>query len=111
VTNLVVRQYVKEISDEAHAADWMTRVTLKGLQAYEDVASGWAGRYSVGDELTVADCCLVPAVWNAQRLEIDVAARFPTIARVMKNLEEVPAVKEASYFRQKDCPPELRAKH
>ncbi|KAK0391666.1 hypothetical protein NLU13_1165 [Sarocladium strictum] len=109
VTNLKVRQYLKEAAGEGHAAEWMRKATVEGLQAYEAVSARWAGRYSVGDELTIADICLMPAVWNAARLGIDIE-QFLTIAKVVGNLNEVPAVQQASYFRQKDCPPELRVK-
>jgi maleylacetoacetate isomerase len=109
ITNLKLRQYIKQVASEDQAAEWMKRATIEGLQAYEAVVVKWAGKYSVGDAVTVADCCLMPAVWNAERLEIDIE-QFPTISKIVKSLNEVPAVQQASYFRQKDCPPELRGK-
>ena len=30
-----------------------------------------AGKYSYGDEISIADCCPVPAVWGAQRYGVD----------------------------------------
>ncbi|KAL2211311.1 maleylacetoacetate isomerase [Sarocladium strictum] len=109
LTNLKLRKYIKEMASEEEATKWNIKATVDGLQAYETVAAQWAGKFSVGDELSLADCCLMPAVWNADRLEIDIG-QFPTISKIVKNLNEVPAVQQASYFRQKDCPPELRAK-
>lgn len=35
--------------------------------AVEKLLSSCAGKYCVGDELTLADCCLVPQVFNARR--------------------------------------------
>lgn len=38
------------------------------VAAVEKLLSSSAGKYSVGDELTLADCCLIPQVFNARRL-------------------------------------------
>lgn len=35
--------------------------------AVEKLLSSSAGKYCVGDEITLADCCLVPQVFNARR--------------------------------------------
>jgi maleylacetoacetate isomerase len=50
---------------------------LEGYLARE----GRAGRYCYGDMVTIADCCLVPQVFNAQRYECDLGP-YPTIVRV-----------------------------
>ena len=42
---------------------------------------GRAGRYCYGDMVTIADCCLIPQVFNAQRYECDLAP-YPTIVRI-----------------------------
>lgn len=39
----------------------------KGLAAIEKLLAESAGEYCVGDEITLADCCLVPQVFNARR--------------------------------------------
>ena len=45
-----------------------------------------AGKFSVGDEITLADCFLVPQIRNALLAEIDLAGEFPTMSRVWENL-------------------------
>jgi glutathione S-transferase len=39
------------------------------------------GKYSQGDAPGIADCCLVPQVFNAQRYKCDLAP-YPTVMRV-----------------------------
>ena len=45
----------------------MQNIGSRGLAAYEAVASKVAGTYSVGGTLTLADICLIPQVYNANR--------------------------------------------
>ncbi|GAO13433.1 uncharacterized protein UV8b_00581 [Ustilaginoidea virens] len=104
VTNLRIMRRVRALGGSAE--DWNRELMADGLRAYEAVASGSAGRYSVGDALTMADACLVPAVWNARRFGVDLS-RFPTVCRVVGNLSEHPAVQKADYFKQPDCPADL----
>ncbi|KAG6060091.1 hypothetical protein E4U32_003646 [Claviceps aff. humidiphila group G2b] len=105
VTNMRITRRVRALGGVPE--DWNKDLMEDGLRAYEEVVKGTAGRYSVGDSLTMADACLMPAVWNAQRYGVEVD-RFPTVARVAGNLSEHPAVRKAEYFRQEDCPEELR---
>ncbi|KAG5913845.1 hypothetical protein E4U61_006380 [Claviceps capensis] len=105
VTNMRITRRVRALGGVPE--DWNKALMEDGLRAYEEVVKGTAGRYSVGDSLTMADACLMPAVWNAQRYGVAVD-RFPTVARVAGNLGEHPAVRKAEYLRQEDCPEELR---
>ncbi|CAK0782625.1 hypothetical protein CVIRNUC_005827 [Coccomyxa viridis] len=53
------------------------------------------GRYSHGDSITMADCVLVPQVWNAlNRYSIDMSA-YPAIKEVYENCIQVDAVAAA----------------
>lgn len=104
-TNLRITKRVK--SSGGDVSVWMKEIMSEGLQAYESVAKVWAGRYSVGDEVTMADVCLLPAVWNAERYGVDVA-NFPTVSKIAGELERLEAVQKAHYFNQPDTPEELR---
>ncbi|KAG6011230.1 hypothetical protein E4U43_008463 [Claviceps pusilla] len=109
VTNLRIMKRVRALGGSPE--DWNRDLMQQGLQAYEAVARGCAGRFSVGDSFTMADACLMPAVWNAERFGVHVLdgdGAFPTVARVVRNLSELEAVREAEYFRQPDCPEHLR---
>ncbi|KAF4903857.1 Maleylacetoacetate isomerase [Colletotrichum viniferum] len=107
VTNMRIMRRVRALG--GNAEQWNRELMADGLAAYEAVAKQWAGRCSVGDEMTMADVCLLPAVWNAERFGVDLSV-YPTIGRVVEGLKENPAVVKAHYFNQPDTPDELRIK-
>ncbi|KAL2752319.1 hypothetical protein ACRALDRAFT_212762 [Sodiomyces alcalophilus JCM 7366] len=110
VTNLRVAKRVRNFgAGDAQVEEWMRGFMSEGLAAYEALVASSAGTYSVGDDVSIADCCLVPAVWNARRYGVDLSP-FPVVNRVMARLEELPAVKKAGYFVQPDTPESLRGK-
>ncbi|CAG9956022.1 unnamed protein product [Clonostachys rosea f. rosea IK726] len=106
VTNLRIMRRVRELGGSAE--DWNKSLMAEGLRAYEAVSAPYAGRFSYGDDVSLADLCLLPAAWNAQRFGVDLA-EFPVVGRVVKNLEGEPAMQKASYFKQVDTPENLRA--
>ena len=59
----------------------------------------------MGDEITLADCCLVPQIFNARRFQVDLRS-YPTILKIDRNLENHPAFLAAHPNNQPDCPPE-----
>ncbi|MEO8249887.1 MAG: maleylacetoacetate isomerase [Burkholderiales bacterium] len=83
LNNLRVLKYlVRElkVSDEAKN-DWYKHWCRDGLEAFErQLAQLPEGRYSFGDAPTLADCCLVPQIFNAQRFEVDLAGLPRTMA-------------------------------
>lgn len=104
-TNMRVLQRVSALGGDA--TEWVRDIAGKGLKAYEALASKSAGKFSVGDELTIADVCLVPAVWNAERYGVDLSG-MPTVRRVYEEASKVPAVRGAHWKVQEDCPESLR---
>jgi maleylacetoacetate isomerase len=60
---------------------WNQHWLRKGLDAYEKIARETAGRFSVGDTLTLADICLIPQCYSAVRNHIALED-YPIIARV-----------------------------
>lgn len=54
--------------------------------ALEHIMSQCAGRFSVGDDISYADCFLVPQVRNALLAGIDLAGEFPILHRVWENM-------------------------
>ena len=107
VTNLRIMKRVKDLGGDP--PQWNRDIMAEGLRAYETLIQESGGAYSVGDEVTLADLCLVPAVWNAQRYGVDLD-KFPTVMRVFDHISKDEAVVKAHWQNQPDTPEELRAK-
>lgn len=61
------------------------------------------GRFCHGDSPSMADCCLVPQVFNARRFGVDLAP-YPTIAAVDAACGALPAFIAAHPSQQPDAP-------
>lgn len=103
VQNLAVLQRVGD-----GKLEWAQHFIVKGFQALELLLQDTAGRYCIGDEVTMADLCLVPQVSNADRFKVDMAP-YPTISRINQALLQLDAFQVSHLCRQPDTPPELRA--
>ena len=66
--------------DQAARDDWYRHWIREGFDALEALAAPRAGRFLSGDQVTLADICLVPQMYNARRFEVDLAA-YPTLVR------------------------------
>ncbi|KAL4785249.1 Maleylacetoacetate isomerase [Aspergillus varians] len=106
VTNLRILKRVAPLGVDRAA--WSKDLIEDGFHAYEAIARHSAGKFSVGDTITMADVCLIPAVWGAERVGVDLG-EFPTIRRVAEALEREEAVKEGHWTAQGDTPEEFRA--
>lgn len=86
--------------------EWVRHWIVEGFTAVETMLNDnpATGRFCEGDRPTLADCCLVPQVYNARRFGLDLGA-FPTIARIDQACRELPAFDAARPERQPDCPP------
>jgi glutathione S-transferase len=83
------------------ALDNWAGVGLAAIEAHRARAPE-TGRFCHGDAPTIADCCLVPQVFNARRFEVDLAP-FPTVARIDAACAELPAFAAAHPSRQPDA--------
>lgn len=84
--------------------EWMRFWIDRGLTAFEALLQSTSGKYCVGDEVTLADCCIVPQLLNANRNNVDMS-KFPTINRISAELANHEAFKKAHPDNQPDCPP------
>nr|WP_315259226.1 maleylacetoacetate isomerase [uncultured Duganella sp.] len=83
---------------------WQQHWLRTGLAALESLLADdpRTGRYCHGDRPSLADCCLVPQVFSAQRFGVDLAP-YPTIARIHAACNELPAFQQAHPSRQPDA--------
>lgn len=106
VNNLRVLRYLKRELGIAEAAKdgWYRHWCEQGLGAIELAldSQGLAGNYCFGDAPTLADCALVPQVFNAQRFGCDLTA-MPTILRIHANCLTLSAVARAAPALQPDA--------
>jgi maleylacetoacetate isomerase len=101
----VLRYLVHELGvTEEQKVAWYRHWVGVGLVALEAHLSGSAdtGRFCHGDTPTLADCCLVPQVFNALRFDMDLAP-FPTVARIYEACNALPAFSAAHPSQQPDA--------
>ncbi|MBZ4419363.1 maleylacetoacetate isomerase [Myxococcus sp. RHSTA-1-4] len=101
--NLAVLQRIKgelKADDKAWGAHW----NVRGLEALEAAVKPLAGRYCVGDEVSLADICLVPQLYGARRFAVDLTP-YPTLLRIEAACNELPAFQAAHPDRQPDAAP------
>ncbi|KAF6130300.1 glutathione S-transferase zeta 1 [Phyllostomus discolor] len=98
---------LKQVGQENQLA-WAQKVISSGFNALEQILQSTVGKYCVGDEVSMADLCLVPQVANAERYKVDLTP-YPTINRINKSLLALEAFQVSHPCRQPDTPPELRA--
>ena len=104
VNNLRVQQYlVKSFSlPESDKLIWSHHWMNIGFTAIEKQLKLNAGQYCFGDNITMADICLVPQVYNANRFNLDMS-KFPNICRVVDNCNKHPAFIAALPENQDDA--------
>ncbi|RLN86443.1 hypothetical protein BBJ28_00016723 [Nothophytophthora sp. Chile5] len=95
---ILMRSNDKDQKVAAWAKFWIER----GFKALEEELTRCAGRYCVGDDVTMADVYLLPQVYNGRAVQVDIAA-YPTIARVAAALEQLPAFVSAQPSNQPDA--------
>lgn len=105
VTNLRILSKVAKLGGRKE--EWAKELMGDGLAAYERLAGASSGRFSYGDSVTLADVCLVPAVWGALRFGVDLDD-FPVVKRVYEQMSRDEAVERAHWKNQGDTPAELR---
>lgn len=105
LNNLRVLQHLKRSlgQSEEQVNAWYRHWIAEGLAKLESgLADGGAGRFSHGDTPTMADCCLVPQVFNAQRYQCDTTP-YPTVMRVHAECMKLDAFERAQPAKQPDA--------
>ena len=106
LNNLRVLNYLEqELGQSKTARDaWYRHWIDETFTALEQLLMTTAGVYCVGNEVTLADCMLVPQVYNARRYDMPLD-EYPTIARIVANCEQLQAFIKAAPANQPDAQP------
>lgn len=103
--NLRVLAHLREGlgQDQAGLDAWCRRFIESGLLAYETRLAQLdrAGAFSFGDAPTLADCCLIPQLYAAERFGADLTA-MSRIRAIAAHAAEHPAFAAAHPSRQPD---------
>lgn len=107
IDNLRVLRYLAKPlgHDQAAIETWFTHWIRVGFDGIERIlaADGKAGRFCHGDTPTLADACLVPQVFNAQRYPSFVLADYPAIGRIFAACMTLDAFDRARPEKQPDA--------
>jgi maleylpyruvate isomerase len=105
INNLRILKYLTGtmgLSEDAKNT-WVKHWVGLGLQALEvDLAAQRSGDFCVGSQPTMADCCLVPQIFNAQRFGIDMTP-YPTLRSIDEACQALPAFQAAHPAAQPDA--------
>jgi maleylacetoacetate isomerase len=85
-------------------SDWYAHWVRQGLARFEQhLHEPATGRYCHGDVPSMADCLLMPQVFNARIMKVDIGD-LHQIARVEANLLQLDWVRQAYPYSQVDAP-------
>jgi maleylpyruvate isomerase len=106
LNNLRVLEYLLDVLKVPRPAKdaWYHHWVNEGFQALEAMLAGDSrtGTYCHGDSPTIADICLVPQVFNAQRLDVNLTP-YPTVVRIFEACMKTPAFDLAQPSKQPDA--------
>jgi maleylacetoacetate isomerase len=107
LNNTRVLKYLKSaygLDDARVNGDWYPHWIAEGFAGLEGFLARErrSGRYCLGDGVTMADVCLVPQVFNAQRFNCDLAA-YPTVTGIFERCMKLPAFSQTQPSKQADA--------
>jgi maleylacetoacetate isomerase/maleylpyruvate isomerase len=105
LNNLRVLQYLKRHlgQNEEQINTWYRHWVADGLLKLEaDLSRAGTGQFCHGERPTMADCCLVPQIYNAKRYNSDLTP-FPTVMRVFDACMKLEAFERAQPDKQPDA--------
>ena len=102
LNNTAPLRYLKNTlgHDQAAIDAWYHHWVLEGFSAIEALMH--PGPYACGSQITLADLCLVPQIFNARRLKVPLEG-FPKIVAVETACLKLPAFDKASPDKQPDA--------
>jgi maleylpyruvate isomerase len=106
INNLRVLFHLRDTfaADEKAQADWFRHWATSTLCALEKTlaSSSSTGKFCHGDNVSLADICLVGQSVNNKRFEVD-ESQWPTISRIVSSCMTLPAFQIAMPAKQPDA--------
>jgi maleylacetoacetate isomerase/maleylpyruvate isomerase len=105
LNNLRTLQHLKRAlgQNEEQINAWYRHWIADGVAKLEaDLGRGRGGPFCHGASPTMADCCLVPQIFNAKRYESDLAP-YPTVMRIFDACMKLEAFDRAQPSKQPDA--------
>lgn len=107
LNNVRVLKYLKSaygLDDAKVNGGWYAHWIAEGFAGLEGflAAQGRSGSYCLDERVTMADVCLAPQVFNAQRFGCDLAP-YPAVLRIFERCMALPAFADTQPSRQKDA--------
>ena len=107
LNNLRVLQYFEHEwhVPQPEREEWVRHWIIDGLSAFEAMLADHPSTdmFCDGHAPTIADCCLIPQLYNARRFGLDLTA-YPTIQRIEAACLALPAFDAARPEKQPDAP-------
>jgi len=105
LNNLRIQHYLRDElgADQAQVAQWYARWIHAGFSSIEKILAEGNGRFCFDDKPGMADCYLIPQVYNAMRFNVDLD-QYPAILSVYNHCNTLEAFQLAHPDQQADRP-------
>ena len=107
LNNLRVLQYLEHEWNvpQPERDEWVRHWIKQGFAAFEALIAGHpsTGAFCEGERPGMAECCMVPQMYNARRFGVELAP-YPTMLRIEAACEALPAFALAHPDAQPDAP-------
>jgi maleylacetoacetate isomerase len=107
--NLSVTKRIAQLAGEEAKTEWAVYHNHSKLKIINDNLIKDRNEFCIGNRISLADICLVPQLYSAQRFGIDIKTEFPRLYSIARKLETIDAFKRAHPHAQPDCPSEIKA--
>ena len=106
LNNVRVLKYLRrayDVPEEKINTDWYPHWIAEGLANLESLLATEkrSGKYCLGDQFTMADVCLVPQIYNAQRYNCDLKP-YPIVMRIFATADATEWVRVSEPMTQGD---------
>lgn len=105
LSNLKVLSYLEthHSYSQQEKEKWIGHWYHNGLKALEQTVSKTKGQCCFGDQVTFADCFLIPVLFTAERFNVDLSP-YPLLKQINHHCIQLTPFQKAHPFRQIDTP-------